>query len=128
MTCRLIAVAVIAPLICLGLGGCRGGDSELAYATYTGGNPYHGRDAILRRDCGSCHTIPGVRGAHGMVGPPLVWFARRTFIGGRLPNSPENLARWLHNPPEVSPGTAMPNLGLGNQEVRDVEAYLYTLR
>lgn len=63
-----------------------------------------------------------------MVGPPLLWFARRTFIAGELPNTPANLIRWVRNPPSVEPGTAMPVLGLDEQQARDVAAYLYTLR
>lgn len=110
------------------LGACRGGHIEQAYLVYTGGSPVRGNQAIVRRNCGSCHTIPGVHGADGEVGPPLMRIGRRTFIAGHLSNSPENLLVWLHNPQSVSPGTAMPNLGLGDQEARDISAYLYTLR
>jgi cytochrome c len=110
------------------LAGCRGGVTERAYMTYTGGNAQQGRQTILNRNCGACHTIPGVRNAVGMVGPPLVSFARRTFIAGRLPNSPENLQQWLSNPQKVDPGNAMPDLGLRPQEIQDVSAYLYALR
>ncbi len=69
--------------------------------------------------CGSCHTIPGVRGADAMVGPPL---------NGRLPNTPENLVHWIVTPQTVEPGTAMPNLGVSEREARDMAAYLYKLR
>jgi cytochrome c len=72
--------------------------------------------------------IPGVAQANGLVGPPLLLFGRRTMIAGQLPNSPDNLARWLKNPRAVEPGTAMPNLGLTDDETHDVSAYLYTLR
>ena len=119
---------IIALLATCCLTGCRGGQIEQAYMVYTGGSAARGSDAIVRRDCGACHTIPGIRGAYGEVGPPLLRIGRRTFIAGRLPNSPENLQLWLHNPQNVSPGTAMPDLGLGPQEIRDISAYLYTLR
>jgi cytochrome c1 len=79
------------------------------------------------KNCGACHTIPGIDGARGQVGPPLMYFSHRTFIAGELPNKPENLVRWVTSPQAVEPHTAMPNLGLTNQQARDVAAYLYTL-
>ena len=109
-------------------GGCRGGQNLPGYAVVTGGNPQTGRAIIRQYNCGSCHTIPGVRNANGLVGPPLMFFGRRTFIAGELPNSPENLVRWITSPKSVEPGTAMPALGLSEQQARDVAAYLYTLQ
>lgn len=93
-----------------------------------GGNPQHGRQLIVHYGCGSCHTIPGIRTARGVVGPPLYFFGRRTMIAGELPNSTENLIRWLRNPPAVEPKTAMPNLGLNEQQARDMAAYLDSLQ
>lgn len=92
------------------------------------GDPAAGRRIIHDAGCGSCHTIPGVRGADGLVGPPLTSFARRSFIGGTAPNTPENLVRWVQNPRTIEPHTAMPNLGLDDRQARAVAAYLYTLR
>jgi cytochrome c1 len=63
-----------------------------------------------------------------MVGPPLTSWSRRTFIAGEVPNTPDNLVRWLRNPRAIEPGTAMPALGLDDRQARDVAAYLYTLR
>jgi cytochrome c1 len=84
--------------------------------------------AIQRFDCGVCHDIPGVAGAHGLTAPPLTRFARRSFVGGVLPNTPENLTRWLTNPRAVDPLTAMPTVGMSEQDARDIAAYLYELR
>jgi cytochrome c len=78
--------------------------------------------------CGSCHVIPGVRTARGMVGPPLLYYSRRTIIAGELPNTPANLKAWIMNPVEIEPGTAMPNLGVTDGQAHDIAAYLYTLR
>lgn len=50
------------------------------------------------------------------------------MIAGELPNSPDNLVRWIKNPKSVEPNTDMPDLGLTDEEARDVTAYLYTLR
>jgi cytochrome c1 len=92
------------------------------------GSPDRGKQLIESYGCGSCHTIPGIHTARGMVGPPLMFFSRRTMIAGELPNSPENLVLWIRNPKMVEPGTAMPTLGLSDDDAHDVAAYLYTLQ
>lgn len=93
-----------------------------------GGDPQAGRAVIASYDCGVCHTIPGVRGARGTVGPPLTAFGRRTLIAGSLPNRPDMLVRWIRDPPALEPDTAMPSMGVSEQEARHIAAYLYTLR
>lgn len=110
------------------LAGCRGGRYTPAAEVVPGGNPRVGAQLIEGYRCGACHTIPGIQGADGLVGPPLMFFARRTYIGGELPNTPPNLIRWIRDPSAIEPGTAMPTLGLSEQQARDVAAYLYTLR
>lgn len=110
------------------LAGCTGGDTVFAYSVPTGGDFRHGKDRIMHYGCGSCHSIPGVPNAHGLVGPPLILFGRRTYIAGELPNTPDNLVQWLRDPKSVEAGTAMPNLGVTEQDARDIAAYLYTLR
>jgi cytochrome c len=119
----LIAVAVALIL----LSGCRGGNTEPAYIVATGGTADKGKQLIRQYGCGSCHSIPGVREARGLVGPPLMFFGRRTYIAGHVPNSPDNLVRWIVSPQSIDVGTAMPTLGLTEEQARDVAAYLYTL-
>jgi cytochrome c2 len=92
-----------------------------------GSDPERGRVVIREHGCGSCHQIPGVIGAVSWVGPPLTEWARRGYVAGRLPNAPENLMAWLRDPQSISPGSAMPSLGLTAAEARDAAAYLYTL-
>ncbi len=94
----------------------------------TGGDPNRGKDAIGQYGCSSCHTIPGIRGADAMVGPPLTKMGTRTYIGGVLKNTPDNMKMWLKDPPGVDAKTAMPNLHLGDEDVKDIACYLYTLR
>lgn len=94
-----------------------GGDAARGHAILTRGS--HG--------CTGCHTIPGVRAAHGVVGPPLDGMARRSFIAGQLPNEPEVMLAFLQDPPALVPETGMPNVLLSLQEARDIAAYLYTL-
>lgn len=108
--------------------GCTGGQLTGGYQPRMAGDPVAGKALIQSYGCGSCHVVPGVRTARGMVGPPLFYFSRRTMIAGELPNSPENLARWIENPQAIEPGTAMPNLGVPSDKAHDIAAYLYTLQ
>jgi cytochrome c len=78
--------------------------------------------------CHACHMIPGVRGARAYVGPPLTHWSRRIYIAGLLPNTPENLVRWIVDPRSVHPETAMPNTGITEAEARHIAAYLQSLR
>ena len=61
------------------------------------------------------------------VGPPLDFFAERTYIGGELPNTPDTLVHWIMDAPSLIPATAMPRLGVSEADARDIAAYLYTL-
>ena len=92
------------------------------------GDPKQGAILLSAHGCGSCHTIPGVSGASGTIGPPLTGYAGRAYIAGKLPNQPDNLTRWIRDPQGIEPGTAMPNLPVNEAEARDMAAYLYTLR
>ena len=90
-----------------------------------GGDPIRGKLLLGRYSCGACHQMPGVEEADGLVGPPLATFSRRTMIAGLLPNTPSNLVLWLRHPQAVTPGNAMPDLGLTDAQARDIAAYLY---
>lgn len=92
------------------------------------GNPRAGLRAMSQYMCATCHTIPGVSGADKNVGPPLNGIATRRYIGGVLRNTPENMVRWLLDPQQVDPQSAMPNLRIRDQDARDIAAYLYTLK
>ncbi|GII94538.1 c-type cytochrome [Sinosporangium siamense] len=91
------------------------------------GRPERGQALINQYGCASCHTVPGVREADALVGPPLNSFARRGYIAGELVNNAGNLVRWIRHPQAVEPGTAMPDLGVTEQDARDIAAYLLTL-
>jgi cytochrome c2 len=82
---------------------------------------------IEQTGCGSCHIIPGIAGARGLVGPPLDHMGKRIFIAGLLRNTPANMVTWLRDPQEIVPGNAMPDMGLSEEQARDITAYLYTL-
>jgi len=95
-------------------------------AAETGGDPVRGEAMFIQYGCGSCHSLEAVRTATGMVGPPLDGIARRMIIAGRLANDPSNMERWIRNPQQVTPGTAMPDLHVGESDARDITAFLYT--
>jgi cytochrome c len=124
---RFIAMYASA-LVCVFLGGCNAGKTTRQVRVGDLGNPEHGRQLITAYGCGACHMIPGVHAARGKVGPPLLYFGERTMIAGELPNTPTNLAQWIQHPRSVEPKTAMPELGVSQDEANDIAAYLYSLR
>ena len=91
------------------------------------GRPARGRVALTQYACQACHMIPGVTGSRVYVGPPLKGVAGRALIAGRLPNSAANMALWVRDPRHVEPATAMPALGVSEQDALDIAAYLQTL-
>ena len=121
----LLAVALFASAV---LFGCSHENAYRRAAALTGGNPRAGRQAIRRYGYQTCHTIPGVAGARGMVGPPLDTIGDRYVIAGELPNTPENLMHWIQHPHQIEPHTMMPEMGVSEQDSRDIAAYLYSLR
>ncbi len=93
-----------------------------------GGNPEAGKQHIIRYGCNGCHSIPGVRDAKGLVGPPLDHMANRVYVAGELPNTTNHLMQWIEHPHEIHPKTAMPEMGVSDSDARDIAAYLYTLK
>ncbi len=96
-------------------------------AQIAGGDAGRGKVAIREHGCLACHTVPGIGNPGSNVGPPLNGIAKRAYIAGVLANIPESMVRWLRDPLEVDPRTAMPPTGLTEAEARDISAYLYTL-
>lgn len=117
--------AALVGLVLAGCGGAEEGPEARGLSAATRGHPARGARAILGYGCGACHVIPGVREARGMVGPPLSDFARRAYVAGRVPNTPDNLIAWIRRPDSLEPGTVMPSLGVSEQDARDIAAYLY---
>lgn len=86
-----------------------------------------GVQALADYGCRSCHTIPGVQLANGIVGPPLDFWGSRSYISGTLVNNPDNLAIWLMNPQSIDPATVMPQMGVSEADAHNIGSYLYTL-
>ncbi|MFL5562802.1 MAG: cytochrome c oxidase subunit II [Gemmatimonadaceae bacterium] len=83
---------------------------------------------VFARSCGACHAVGGTA-ALGRVGPDLTHLASRSTIGaGALENTPENLARWIHDAPSIKEGARMPAIPLDDADTRSVVAYLRTLQ
>lgn len=93
-----------------------------------GGDAARGKSVIKKYGCNTCHTIPGVRGADALVGPPLLGIAQRMYIGGVVTNTPEHMIAWIENPKQFDSKTAMPNLGVSHRDAVDIASYLYTLK
>ncbi len=87
-----------------------------------------GAAVFARQGCGACHQLRGL-GARGNVGPDLTHFASRTLMaGGVLTTAPADVTTWLKNPDAVKPGTHMPNFHLSGGQLRQLTAFLETLK
>jgi heme/copper-type cytochrome/quinol oxidase subunit 2 len=102
--------------------------------------------------CITCHQIQGTNlniapaginepaeaenggiGPAKYAGPNLSLFGCRTYIAaGVLPNTPENLAKWLHDPGGIKPGNYMATQikqgSLNDQQIAEIVGYLESLR
>jgi cytochrome c1 len=129
----LLGVACVV-VVAAGCGGAQSVSTIPQSAVYqfgsrevSDGERERGQRAIQRYGCGACHVIPGVTGARGLVGPPLISFGHRSVVAGSLPNTPEHLARFIQAPQSIRPNSAMPNLDVTEGDARDIAAYLLSL-
>lgn len=93
-----------------------------------GGDPDNGRLLLRQFGCSGCHRIPGVAAADADTCPPLAGIGRRVYLAGVLPNTPENMARWIRDPQHYAPHSAMPDLQVTERQSRDMVAYLQGLK
>jgi cytochrome c len=107
------------------LAACAAGGGSQEEDLVPGGSAQRGQTVILQYGCTSCHAIPGVGSVENGVGPDLDDLANQRYIAGQVPNRPEELIRWLQDPQEIEPGTLMPDMGVSEQDARDIAAYLY---
>jgi cytochrome c oxidase subunit 2 len=92
------------------------------------GTASEGRKIFETVACINCHTVAGTP-ANGRFGPDLTHLmSRETIASGAAPNTRENLRRWIENPNTLKPGCRMPSMGLNNQQLDAVTAYLVSLR
>jgi cytochrome c2 len=121
MRLRLTGAAIAAGAL---LAACGSSDREPPLA----GDPERGRLLLRQYGCGGCHRIPEVPAADADVGPPLAGVGRRVYLAGVLPNSPDNMVRWIRAPQAVKPQTTMPDLQVQQAHAVDMVAYLQRLR
>lgn len=87
-----------------------------------------GRELFLSGSCMLCHAIQGTP-ALARVAPDLTHMATRSRLAaGRLPNTPQDLARWIRDPQNLKPGVNMPAHPLRDDDLQALVAYLETLK
>jgi cytochrome c oxidase subunit 2 len=87
-----------------------------------------GQVVFNRESCAGCHAVRGTQ-ATATVGPDLSNFGERQSIGSlTVPNTPENLSRWVAEPEKVKPGNLMPPTALSPDDLAAVVAYLEGLK
>jgi len=87
-----------------------------------------GRQVVESAPCALCHTVQGSQ-ASASLGPDLTHLgSRRTLAAATLPNTPENLGRWIVDPQTIKPGNPMPANRLSAEDLRAAVAYLESLR
>lgn len=95
-----------------------------------------GYQVFVNKGCVQCHTVrfdddskSNIVADEAFNGPDLTHFASRdVFAGAAFPaegqSYEESLKAWLADPPNVKPGSFMPNLALTEQEIDDLMAWL----
>jgi cytochrome c2 len=118
--------SALAVAIAAFVAACDRADNHLP--SIAGGDPDRGAAVVQKYGCTTCHVIPGIQGANGLVGPPLAGIAQRMYIGGVARNTPQNMIDWIENPKQFDSKTAMPNVGVTHRDAVDIASYLYTLK
>ena len=125
----IVAVALIAAILAaaaLLVRGVQQRSQQRAVAVaMTSGDPGRAPALMTRYGCGGCHTIPGIPGAGGKVGPALQDLRSRVYVASGTRNTADNLIGFIVDPQRFSPRSAMPKTGITEAEARDVAAYLY---
>jgi len=123
-----VSLALLALLLLIACNGTPSASMKRQGAALAGGDPDRGAADIAHYGCGACHTIPGIVGARGVVGPTLASLRSRMYIAVKLRNEPANLEHWIANPHAIDPQSAMPVLGVSQADAVDIAAYLYSLK
>ncbi|MBV8984139.1 MAG: c-type cytochrome [Acidimicrobiia bacterium] len=123
-----LAGIVVATVLAVAACSNEGGAVQSGSRVVRGASPEAGKAQIVRYGCGACHTIPGVKEAKGLVGPPLIHFGKRGAIAGFWSNTPDHLTDWIQDPQHMLPGNDMPTLGVTRNEARNITAYLESLQ
>jgi cytochrome c len=123
-----IAIAAIAVIAAAGAGALvedRQRDNQARAEALAGGDADAAQPLFRQYGCAGCHTISGVPGASGTVGPPLSGIRQRIYIAGVTPNTTQHLLQFIVDPHSIDEKSAMPATGISLEEARHVVAYLY---
>ena len=102
-------------------------DAECPRPTTAGVYSTERAQIMLRQyACDNCHRIEGMVGPITHIGPSLEHWRERKYIAGILPNTHENLVRWIVDPHGVSPHTLMPDLEVIEPHAEHMARYLMT--
>ncbi|MBB3309601.1 cytochrome c oxidase subunit 2 [Rhizobium sp. BK196] len=97
-------------------------------AAPSGAEAIAGQAVFLAKPCAACHTIRGTL-ASGSTGPDLTHVgSRRTIAAGLLETTRGSLAAWIADPQTLKPGNNMPIVPLSADELRQLSAYMESLR
>jgi cytochrome c len=89
------------------------------------GNAERGKQLVTQYGCNVCHIAPGVPGPQGMLGPTFAGVASRaTLSRGTVPNTPDNIARFIQSPASMNPASAMPPLNVTPADAQDLASSL----
>ena len=87
-----------------------------------------GRDVFLSQSCVNCHRVRGTS-ARGTYAPDLTHLmSRQTLAAGMVPNTQDQLRKWVTDPQQTKSGCLMPAFGLSGQQVDLLVSYLMTLK
>lgn len=102
---------------------------EPAEAPPAGSLEEEGLAIFTGTECATCHNVDGLSPLANPIGPDLTHFASRSAFAGAVLelDEPGELERWLENPPEIKPGSFMPDLDLTQAEIDALAAWLRSL-
>jgi len=108
------------------------------------GDATRGAQLVAAYTCVACHSVKGSPTLKGHIGPDLTHVGSRlTIAGGLFPNDRAHLGSWIKNSRAMKPGALMNTLGKGqydpilkstlsiglsDQQVADIVAYLHALK
>jgi cytochrome c len=124
---RSALILLLASFVLLSEGGCSSTNSQVEPPSWHR-RVSRGRSLVRSYGCDTCHEIPTVVGARGSIGPSLDHIASKYYLAGQLPNSHENLQRWIQYPHNINPNTVMPDMGVTDTDAADIGLFLETLK
>jgi cytochrome c2 len=115
---RWMPIAILTAIMTMS--GCSGFEQPEQRA----GSQRSAPELMAQYGCPTCHVVPHVPGAVGKVGPSLDSLSQRSYLAGSLPNTPQNLVQWIMHPQHFRPGTAMPEMGVSEQDAQTIARFL----